>query len=152
MENTQTQSDNNTKYNEFIFKFNEYIKKKYIPNESLTRSLSYLVPALIAFLGAYSMLIECITTTFITLINEFPVFKHLTKKLFIFFINFMEFYKGISIFINNLTNEDSNRMLNSSYKDLMSKFSKCSEQISRVVINNCDELIDEKMSEFSEVD
>ena len=150
--NEHNRNDFNNKYIEFTERFNEYIKKKYSPNESLTRPLSYLVPALIAFIGAYSMLIECLTTTLINLINEFPIFKQLVNKLFIFYINAYEFYKGMHTFITNLTDEDSNSMLNSSYQDLISKINRCATQIAKVIVNNCDELINEKMTEFSEVD
>ena len=151
MEKTQI-NQNNNKYTEFSIKFNKYIEKKYSPNESLTKPLGYLVPALIAFIGAYSMLVECMTTTLITLINEFPVFKHLVSKLFIFYINIYEFTKGISTFITNLTDEDTCNMLTSSYKDLIEKMNRCGNQIAKVIINNCDDLINEKMTEFSEVD
>ena len=51
-------------------KFHEYLKNKYKTDETVSRTFSYIVPVIIAFIGAYALLIESLANIFITLAKE----------------------------------------------------------------------------------
>lgn len=149
----QTYSSNEQdKLKDFYTKFDKYIEKKYKPSETIVRPLSYVTPAIISFIGAYGLLIECIANTIISLVKDMPVCKQLAIKCFITFINCYEIIIGTKLFFTNLTDENTNRMLTSSFNDFLNKIKNSSENISKLLIENCDELIDEKINEFSDVD
>lgn len=140
------------KLKDFYQKFDKYIEKKYKPSETIIKPLSYITPAIIGFIGAYGLLIECLANTIISLIKEMPVCKQLAIKFFIMCINFYEFIAGTKSFFNNLTDDHTNRILSSSYNDFITKIKNSVKNISELIIENCDEIINEKIDEFSEVD
>ena len=81
-----------------------------------------------------------------------PVCKQLAIKFFNMCINFYEFIAGTKSFFNNLTDEYTNIIISSSYNDFNTKIKNSVKNISELIIENCDEIINEKIDEFSEVD
>ena len=149
---TTIHSANEDKLKEFYLKFDKYIEEKYKPSDSIVKPLSYITPVITSFIGAYGLLIECLANTIISLIKDMPICKQLATRFFIMCINFYEFFSGTKSFVINLTDENTNRMLTSSLNDLTSKIRSSYQNIYELLIENCDEIIKEKMNEFSEID
>lgn len=128
------------------------VKNKYKPPETLNKTLSYVTPALIGFIGAYGLLIECVCNTVIYLVKDSEICKNLMKKLFLILLNFQEFKLGATYYTNNLTDSNTCKMINSSFNDLITKISSSFSNLYSSLIDLCQEEIDAKIEEFQNVD
>lgn len=128
------------------------VKKKYKPPESFNKTLSYVTPALIGFIGAYGLLIECVCNTIIYLVKDSEICKNLMKKLFLILLNLQEFKLGATYYTNNLTDSNTCKMINSSFNDLLTKLSSSFSNLYSSLIDLCQEEIEAKIEEFENVD
>ena len=136
------------KLNQFNKNFDEYIKKKYKPSDSVNRTLSFIIPVFISFVSAYVLLIECICNTIISLINDNDVCKQLGQKLFLCYMEAYEFFWGTTYFCQNLINDQGKNMIGSCIDDLGNKTRKIIINLNEVLINNSDDIINQKFRDI----
>ena len=56
---TETNTKDTDKMNDFYTKFDDHIRQKYKPSESINKTISFMIPVLASLISAYGLFIEC---------------------------------------------------------------------------------------------
>ena len=147
LQNCLNESNNEAydKINESQEKFDEYLKNKYKTDERISKTVSFIVPVFVAFIGAYGLLLESFVNIFITLAKENSVIKNLIRKLFIAHIEIQEFAIGIIYTFKTVFDDSCNIMILNSFNDLFKKVDNSINRLKDLLSEDFNEIIEEKI-------
>ena len=143
---TETITKDTDKMNDFYTKFDDHIRQKYKPSESINKTISFMIPVLASLISAYGLFIECFLNTITSLIKENNSCKQLAKKLFSSSLDIYEFYVGVGYFVENLIDRESKNMISTSITDIQLKAERISENLKLVLFDASEDIINEKLS------
>ena len=137
-----------TKQQETFFqKFDKHLEKKFNSNDSSTIKIGFLIPVIISFIGAYSLLVDSVGSIINTLLKDNYYCRELSRTIFTSFIGFYESFFGFKRIFFTMFDDSNKQTINSSFLDLYSKINRTFCNVIKTCEENCKDIIDEKLNE-----